>query len=61
MTTILCSLKTVIRMGEDEAEEEPIFYEPIFDDPDDDLGRAILDAKINRGSENERLKLEKML
>jgi hypothetical protein len=54
------------RMGEDEAEEEPIFYEPIFyepifDDPDDDLGRAILDAKINCGSEKERLKLEKIL
>ena len=43
-------------MGEDEAEEEPI-----FDEPDDDLCRAILDAKINCGSENERLKLERML
>jgi hypothetical protein len=41
------------RMGEDEAEEEPI-----FNDPDDDLGRAILNAKINCGSEKERLKLE---
>src|ERR1041385_6367486 len=49
------------RMGEDEAEEEPIFDQPIFDDPDDDLGWAILDAKINCGSEKERLKLEKML
>ena len=49
------------RMGEDEAEEEPIFYDPIFDDPDDDLGRAILDAKMNCGNEKERLKLEKML
>ncbi|XP_071677558.1 uncharacterized protein [Lolium perenne] len=49
------------RMGEDEAEEEPIFDEPIFDDPDDDLGRAILDAKMNCGNEKERLKLEKML
>ncbi|KAK1677324.1 hypothetical protein QYE76_038172 [Lolium multiflorum] len=49
------------RMGEDEAEEEPIFDEPIFDDPDDDLGRAILDAKISCGSEKERLKLQKML
>ena len=48
-------------MGEDEAEEEPIFDEPIFDEPDDDLRRAILDAKINCGSENERLKLERML
>jgi hypothetical protein len=48
------------RMGEDEAEEAPIFYEPIFDDPDDDLGRAILDAKINCGNEKERLKLEKI-
>src|SRR3954471_12134471 len=48
-------------MGEDEAKEEPIFDEPIFDDPDDDLDRAILDAKINSGSEKERLKLEKML
>src|SRR3954462_5621271 len=44
------------RIGEDEAEEEPI-----FDDPDEDLGRSILDAKINCGSEKERLKLEKML
>ena len=43
-------------MGGDEAEDEPI-----FDEPDDDLGRAILDAKINCGSENERLKLERML
>ena len=49
------------RMGEDEAEEEPIFDEPIFDDPDDDLGRAILDSKMNCGNEKERLKLEKML
>jgi hypothetical protein len=49
------------RMGEDEAEEELIFDEPIFDDPDDDLGRAILDAKMNCGNEKERLKLEKML
>ncbi|KAK1681901.1 hypothetical protein QYE76_042749 [Lolium multiflorum] len=48
-------------MGEDEAEEEPIFDELIFDDPDDDLGRAILDAKMNCGNEKERLKLEKML
>jgi len=43
-------------MGEDEAEEEPI-----VDEPDDDFGRAILDAQINSGSENERLKLESML
>ena len=43
-------------MGEDEAEEEPI-----VDEPDDDFGRAILDAQINSGSENERLKLERML
>ena len=43
-------------MGEDEAEEEPI-----VDEPDDDLRRAILDAQINCGSENERLKLESML
>ncbi|KAK1618023.1 hypothetical protein QYE76_023540 [Lolium multiflorum] len=49
------------RMGENEAEEEPFFDEPISDDPDDDLGRAILDAKISCGSEKERLKLEKML
>ncbi|KAK1633133.1 hypothetical protein QYE76_007448 [Lolium multiflorum] len=48
------------RMGGDEAEEEPIFDEPIFDDPNDDLGRAILDAKMNCGNKNERLKLEKM-
>ena len=40
MTTILCSLNTVIlTMGEDEAEEELI-----VDEPDDDFGRAILDA-----------------
>ena len=43
-------------MGEDEAEKEPI-----VDEPDDDLRRAILDAKINCGSQNERLKLERML
>ena len=43
-------------MGEDDAEEEPI-----VDEPDDDFGRAILDAQINSGSENERLKLESML
>ena len=43
-------------MGGDEAEEEPIFDELIFDEPDDDFGRAILDAQINSGSENERLK-----
>src|SRR5664279_1978888 len=43
-------------MGGDEDEEELI-----FDEPDDDLGRAILDAKINCGSENEKLKLERML
>ena len=43
-------------MGEDEAE-----HEVIVDEPDDDLCRAILDAKINCGSENERLKLDRML
>ena len=43
-------------MGEDKAEEEAI-----VDEPDDDLRRAILDAQINCGSENERLKLERML
>ena len=43
-------------MGEDDAEEEPI-----VDEPDDDFGRAILDAQINSGSENERSKLESML
>ena len=43
-------------MGEDEAEEEAF-----VDEPDDDLGRAILDAQINCESENERLKLERML
>ena len=37
-------------MGEDRAEEEPI-----VDEPDDDLRRAILKAKINCGSKNERL------
>ena len=40
-------------MGEDEAEKEPT-----VDEPDDDLRRAILEAKIKFGSENERLKLE---
>ena len=43
-------------MGGDEEKEELI-----FDEPDDDLGRAIRDAKINCGSENEKLKLEEML
>ena len=43
-------------MGKDGAEEEPI-----VDEPDDDLHRAILEAKINCGSKNERLKLERML
>ena len=43
-------------MGEDEAEEDAL-----VDEPDDDLRRAILDAKINSGSENEKLKLERML
>ena len=43
-------------MGEDGAEEELI-----VDEPDDDLRHAILEAKINCGSENERLKLERML
>ena len=43
-------------MGGDEDAEELI-----FDEPDDDLGRAIRDAKINCGSENEKLKLERML
>ena len=40
-------------MGEDE--------EPIVDEPDDDLSRAINDAHINCESQNERLKLERML
>ena len=44
-------------MGEDEAE-----YEVIVDDQsDDDLRRAIRDAQMDCGSENERLKLERML
>ena len=43
-------------MGEDDAEEEPT-----VDEPDDDFGRAILDAQINSGTENERSKLESML
>ena len=41
-------------MGE-EAEEEA------SDEPADDLGRAIVDAQRNYESENERLKLERML
>ena len=57
MTSILCSLNMVVlQWGEDGAEEEPI-----VDEPDDDLLRAILEAKINCGSKNERLKLERML
>ena len=43
-------------MGEDDAEEEPN-----VDEPDDDFGRAILDAQINSGSENKRSKLESLL
>ena len=43
-------------MGEDEAEKQPT-----VDEPDDDLRRAILEAKIKCGSQNERLKLERML
>jgi hypothetical protein len=43
-------------MGEDETEEDPI-----IDEPDDDLRRAIRDAQMDCGSENERLKLERML
>ncbi|KAK1561427.1 hypothetical protein QYE76_018874, partial [Lolium multiflorum] len=43
-------------MAEEEAHEVLISIIP-----DDDLGRAILDAKISCGSEKERLKLEKML
>ena len=43
-------------MGGDEDAQELIVYEP-----DDDLGRAIRDARINCGSENEKLKLERML
>ena len=41
---------------EDEVEEDPI-----VDEPDDDLRRAIRDAQMDCGSENERLKLERML
>ena len=40
-------------MGEDE--------EPIVDEPDNDLSRAINDAHINCESQNERLKLERIL
>ena len=43
-------------MGEDEVEEDVI-----FDEPDDDLRQAIHDAQMDCGSENERLKLERML
>ena len=43
-------------MGEDEAEEEAF-----VDNPDDDLRRAILDAQRNCETNNERLKLERML
>ena len=43
-------------MGEDEAEEEPI-----VDEPDDDLRRAIHDAKMDCRSENKKMKLKHML
>ena len=43
-------------MGENEGEEDPI-----VDEPDDDLRRAIRDAQMDCGSENERIKLERML
>ena len=43
-------------MGEDEVEEDEK-----KDEPDDDLRQAIHDAQMDCGSENERLKLERML
>ena len=49
-------------MGE---EAEPAMQEEAkeeaSDDPTDDLGRAIADAKRNRASEKERLKLQRIL
>lgn len=43
-------------MGEDEPE-----LEDIVDESDDDLRQVIREEQINCGSENERLKLERML
>ena len=43
-------------MGENEAEEDPI-----VDEPDDELRPAIHDAQMDFGSENEKMKLERML
>ena len=54
MTTILVSLNKMVLQG-GEAEEEA------SDDPADDVGRAIADAKRNCESIKERLKLELML
>ena len=39
----------------------PAEEDSIIDEPDDDLRRAIRDAQMDCGSENERLKLERML
>ena len=43
-------------MGEDESE-----FEDIVDESDDDFRQVIREEQINCGSENERLKLERML
>src|SRR3954470_17539890 len=51
MTAILCPLNTVVLQAEERASYEP----------DDDLGRAIADAKGECDSERERLKFEQML
>ena len=57
MTTILCSMnKLILQWGENEGEEDPI-----VDEPDDDLRRAIRDAQMDCGSESEKMKLEHML
>ena len=57
MTTILCSMnKLKLQWGENKVEEDPI-----VDEPDDDLRRAIHDAQMDCRSENEKMKLKRML
>ena len=56
LTTILCSLNTVVMQGE--AEDEEITDEHMLDD---NLRRAIVNAHREVESGNENLKLERML
>ena len=58
MTTILCSLNTVILQWRNEEEGGE---ERASDEPADDLGRVIADAKRDCETEKEKLKLEQML